>query len=385
MAFIEKRGSSRWRARYRAPDGHERSQTFERKVDAERWLASQAGAMVKGEWVDPVLGRTSFAEWCKQWQSGLVGLRPTTYELNVGTARRYLVPRFGSWPLARINHSDVKTMVAEEVASARLSNSAIRRQVLVLSTILAAAVADGRIARNPCAGVKLPPENARPMRFLEPVEVVRVAEAAGSHYRPLILTAGFVGLRFGELAGLKIEKVNLLARSIRVDEQLVEVGGKLRSGPPKTRAGIRTVTVPAILADVLSKHFGETPVRASGLAFPSTKGTPLRRSTFRRLWRSACTRAGFDGGRLDGLVFHELRHSAVALAVREGAHPLAIKQRLGHASIQTTLDTYGGLFPSLDEAIAEGLDGALSEALAASSRPETPEIAHISRSEGYRL
>ena len=100
------------------------------------------------------------------------------------------------------------------------------------------------------------------------------------------------------------------------------------------------------------------------------------------MWRRACSAAGFDGGPLDGLVFHELRHTAVALAVRQGAHPLAIKERLGHASIQTTMDTYGGLFPGLDEAIAEGLDGTFLDALAASSRPGTASVAHLRRSEG---
>jgi hypothetical protein len=74
------------------------------------------------------------------------------------------------------------------------------------------------------------------------------------------------------------------------------------------------------------------------------------------VWRKACVRAGFDGAPLDGLVFHELRRTAVALAVDQGAHPLAIKERMGHASIQTMMDTYGGLFPSIGEEIAQGLD-----------------------------
>jgi integrase len=177
----------------------------------------------------------------------------------------------------------------------------------------------------------------------------------------VILTAGFVGLRFGELAGLKTDKVNLLARTIRIDEQLVEVGGKLSLGPPKSRAGIRTVTMPAALGEILAEHFGTAAIQSSGLAFPGRNGAYLRRSNFRRVWRRACAAAGFDDGPLQGLVFHELRHSAVALAVHQGAHPLAIKERLGHASIQTTMDTYGGLFPSLDEAIADGLDGAFRE------------------------
>lgn len=201
------------------------------------------------------------------------------------------------------------------------------------------------------------------MRFLEPAEVALLADAIGSHYRPLVLTAAYVGLRRGELFGLKVNKVNLLRHTIKVDEQLQEVGGRLLFGPPKTKAGVRTVTMPGALAEVLGRHFGTSPVRSSGLAFPSPRGTPLRAPNFRRAWLRACTIAGFDGGPLDGLTLHELRHTASALAIAQGAHPLAIKERLGHSSITTTLDTYGGLFPSLDHAIADGLDQLLRTSL----------------------
>lgn len=157
------------------------------------------------------------------------------------------------------------------------------------------------------------------MRFLEPEQIVTVAEAAGLHYAPMVLTAAFIGLRFGELAGPRTDRVNQLSRTIRVQEQLIEVSGRLSFGPPKTRSGIRTVTIPAALADVLAEHFGTAPVLASGLAHPGKKGAPLRRGCFRPVWRRPCTCAGFDNSPLHGLVFHELRHTAVALAVREGA------------------------------------------------------------------
>jgi integrase len=101
----------------------------------------------------------------------------------------------------------------------------------------------------------------------------------------------------------------------------------------------------------------------------------MRRPVFQRSWTRALQLLGWRTERdpdtddvlsshpLSGLVFHELRHTAAALAIPQGAHPLAIKERLGHSSITTTLDTYCGLFPSLDEAIAIALDGVLSESL----------------------
>ena len=84
----------------------------------------------------------------------------------------------------------------------------------------------------------------------------------------MILTAAFVGLRFGELAGLKVDRVNLLRRTIPVDQQLIEIGRELCFGPPKTKAGIRKVTIPAALCDVLAQHFG----LVRDLAFPNING-----------------------------------------------------------------------------------------------------------------
>lgn len=366
-----------WIGRHRGPDGQERSRSFARKVDAERWLTSQESSRLTGAWVDAAAGRMSFREWVQRWEAQVVDLRITTRALNLGIVRNYLGPRFGPWPLSRIGTADVRAMVAEELSAGKLSRSAVRRHAIVLGTILEAAVGDGRIARNPVRGVKLPPEDSRRKRFLEPAEVARLAAAHPPHYQPMVLTAAYVGLRWGELVGLALDRVDPLRRTIRVERQLLEVGGHLEYGPPKTRAGNRTVTMPAALVDVLAEHFARPAVQASGLAFPGPKGAPLRRSNFRRVWSKACARAG-----LEGLVFHELRHTAAALAIAQGAHPLAIRERLGHSSITVTMDTYGGLFPRLEEAIAEGLDQAFREAAAGPLRDQGGTVAHLRRSEG---
>jgi integrase len=343
----------------------ERSRSFTRKTDAERWAIAEEASKLTGGWVDPALGRMTFSEWCEQWEATTVGLRPTTRALNLGIVRNYLIPRFGRWPLSRIRTADVRAMVAEEEARGDRSSSAVRRHAIVLGTILGAAVAEERLAKNPVRGVKLPAERSRQMRFLKPEQIATLADAHPAHYRPLVLTAAYVGLRWGELAGLATSNVSLLKREITVDRQLVELGTGVSFGPPKTKAGSRTVSIPGALAEVLGRHFGSPAVHSSGLAFPGPKGATLRRSNFRRVWAKASARAGQEG-----LRFHELRHTAVALAVAQGAHPLAIKERLGHSSITVTMDRYGRLFPRLEEAIGEGLDQVFREAAAGPLRDQ---------------
>lgn len=378
MASISKRPDrpNPWEVRYRTPDGRSRRRQFPRRVDAERFAATTEADKVRGDWIDPALGRMTFAEWVDRWKGGLSHLRPTTLELNLGVVRVHLLPRFGARPLSTITTSDVKAMVADDLTGGRYSSSAVRRHVIVLRTVLGAAVVEGRIGRNPCDGVRLPPESTRDMRFLEPAQVAALVDAVRPDwYRPLVLTAAYVGLRWGELAGLRVERVDPLRRTIRVEEQLVEVNGHVRFGPPKTKAGRRTVSMPPTIARMLGEHMSSPAVRSSGLVFPTLTGRPMRRSNFRKVWGRATAVVG-----IEGLVFHELRRTAAALAIAQGAHPLAIRDRLGHSSITVTMDTYGGLFPSLDEAIAEGLEAVLAESLVSQACPSGVPVTGIRRS-----
>ena len=147
-----------------------------------------------------------------------------------------------------------------------------------------------------------------------------------------------------------------------VVEQLTEVNGTLAVGPPKTAAARRSVSVPPTLADLMQEQLERRSV--NGLMFPSAGGDALRRSNFRRrAWTPATRQVG-----LDELRFHDLRHTAVALAIAQGAHPKASQERMGHSSITVTLDRYGHLFPGIDERIADGLDDVLRGALAVTPR-----------------
>lgn len=367
MAHVQRReraGRVRWRARLTTPGGGERSKTFDRKIDAERWILEQESARSRGSWVDPRSGRIRFEDWVAQWREDVTTDRPTSQARKMGIVEKYLLPRFSGWSIAEIRPTDVKAMLAHDLADG-LSNATVRKHVFVLSGILEQAVVEQRLALNPCSGVALPPEHAREMRFLRPEELAALVGTHPGHYRPLVLTAGYVGLRWGELAGLGLDRVDLLRRTVTVDRQLIEVGGKLSFGPPKTRAGARNVSIPASLVEMLGEHFGRPVVRDSGLAFPTTTGRPMRRSNFpRRVWKRALAELGWEGNHpLAGLVFHELRHTAAALAIAQGAHPLTVKERLGHSSITVTMDRYGHLFPAQDEALAQALDEVLRTSL----------------------
>jgi len=207
------------------------------------------------------------------------------------------------------------------------------------------------------------------MRFLSPAEPVLFLDAVDDHYKVLIRTAAYAGLRWGELAGLRVSRVDPLRRTVTVVGQLNELNGTLTYGPPKTAAGRRSVSLPAFLADSLAEQ-------VAGRAEPGLTGLcSRRRSAGRCDGRTSgaehrCPLPNAAG--LDGLRFHDVRRTAVALAIAQGGHAKAIQERMGHSSVTVTLDRYGHLFEGLDERIAEGLDAMWRETLAACLRPGGP-------------
>ena len=375
MASIVKRtteaGEARYDVRYRDPAGKVRTRTFKRRKDADKYAATTEADKVRGSWLDPNKGRTTFAEWWDRWWPSTVNLRPTSRARDESIARNHVLPAFGPYPLVDIDHAMVAGWVARLTASG-LAPATVQKSQQVLAKCLDSAVDSGRIRANPCDRVKLPRIERHEMRFLTPAEVAALADTIDERYRAFVLVGAYCGLRFGELAGLRPSRVDLLHRRIDVAEILTEVRGHHMTGPPKTRAGRRAVPVPSFVATELEQHLGTF---AGEYVFPAPDGGPLRSSLFRRrTWHPACVAAGVgafvaddDGKRYrkyEGLRIHDLRHTAVALWIAAGASPKEVAQRAGHSSVVTVLDRYGHLLPGHEDAVNDALDALHSAAMA---------------------
>jgi integrase len=227
----------------------------------------------------------------------------------------------------------------------------------VFSLIMELAVRDGRIPSNPTSGVRLPMVAKSKKRFLTAEELHRLADAAaqypipevGQQYRGLILLLGFCGLRWGEAAGLRAKRVDLLRRRLTVTESVTEVRGRLEWGTPKSHQS-RWVPIPLSLVPLLTEVMAGK--SADALVFTTRRGRPLRNLNFRR---DVFDRAAEDAG-LAGLTPHELRHTAASLAVAAGAKVKSVQAMLGHASAAMTLDVYAGLFDDDLDGVADRMD-----------------------------
>ena len=218
--------------------------------------------------------------------------------------------------------------------------------------------------RNACDAVDPPRVAKSEIKPLSPTEVSDLlAAAAGDRLESLYIVAIGTGLRLGELCGLQWSDVNLKDGVLSVRHTLTEVGGKLTLTEPKTAKGRRLVTLPQRVVDSLAEH--RKRAVASGFAglswvFTNTIGGPLRRSHFHRNeFKPMLKHAG-----LPDIRFHDLRHTSATLLLAQGVHPKVVQERLGHAHISLTLDTYSHVLPSMQADAANRMDAMLVPTIA---------------------
>lgn len=354
MASIARRPDGRWRARYRDANQREHAKHFTRRTDAQRWLDAVTTSVQTGAYVDPARARLTIGQLADTWLATKVNLKPTTRALYTSVLEVHVRPRWGSVRLTRIEHGDVQTWVAE-LSTHGLSGGHVRKIHGVLLGVLALAVRDRRIPSNPAAAISLPRAGERPRRYLTAVQVERLAQAAGPGH-PVVLVLAYCGLRWSELAGLRVGRIDLLRRRIDIAEGMTEInGGRLVFGTPKSHER-RTVPIPEFIADHLEPIVSRKD--RDDLAFTTPRGAPLRNRNARRAWFN---RAAAEIGEA-GLVPHELRHTAASLAVSAGANVKAVQRMLGHASAAMTLDRYADLFDSDLDAVADRLDAVAATA-----------------------
>ena len=376
MAHIEKRSDRRkpWTVRYRDPAGRERSRSFARKVDADRFMATVQADLSRGDWTDPRLWQITLGEWAERWLRTKAHLKPKTLAGYRSNLQTHVLPAFGRYQLRHIDRMAVEEWVADLQATG-LGPSGIRQARQVLHSMLTLAVDAGYLAANPVEAVRTPRQPEPQMLFLRADQVERLANVIQEPYGTLVYLLVYGGLRWGEAAALRRGRCDLARSRISVAESVSEAGGELHYGTTKNHRS-RIIGIPEFLGDLLSRHLDHhVPDKPDALLFTSPQGAPLRNSNFRRqVWYTAVAQAGLP----EGLRIHDLRHTCASLLIAAGANPKAVQVHLGHSSIAVTMDRYTHLFPSDIEALIGRLEDIRAQSLAAQSRPRN-------RSQGIEL
>jgi integrase len=277
----------------------------------------------------------------------------------------------GLMDLAEVRREHVRLWVRSQVESGAAPKS-IRNRHGLLFAAMKEAVAEGKIARNPCEGVRLPKRSERvdaddAMCFLTPHEVKLISDNLPEKYRPLPWLLALTGLRWGELTALRVGDVDLMGRPPRIRVSNAwkrQLDGSMRLGPPKSEKSRRRVTVDSATFDMLLPLVAG---KAKTEFVVTTDGTrPLPHSTFQKAWNRALygpRSKRFPGGVVtQGLMdkrptIHSLRHSQASwLLADAGVTPLETSRRLGHESLAITEQVYAHVGHGDDAAIVAALD-----------------------------
>ncbi len=336
--------------------------------------------MEQGLWVDPRGGKVTLEAWAAEWERTVVHLRASTRRIYSANLRNHVLPELGPIELGKLTPSMLRAWLSALTTKTSghgkpLAPGSVAQAYRTLNRVLAAAVDDELLGRNPLRGVRPPRVEPEPMRFLTHDEVATLASVVDPRYRAFVLVAAYTGLRAGELIGLRRKHVDLLRRTVTVVEQVQYTGGGHLTLPPKSAAGRRSVAVPAVVADGLTDHLGRfAEPGADGVVFPAPDGGFLRLENFRnRVWLPAVTKA-----RLSPLRIHDLRHTCASLAIAAGADVKVLQRMLGHASAALTLDRYGHLLPGQAESVASRLDQMARAATPTAATPAIPIVAAAS-------
>ncbi len=350
MASVNKRPDGKWRARYRHA-GREFAKHFDRRLDAQRWLDEQTAALVTGRWTDPKTARTTVQEWSATWLAGYSTRRPSTVR-QAQVHLRQINAAFGAMQLSAVRPSHVKSWTAD-LQRAGLAPSYVYALHARLSQLMADAVHDGLLPRNPCSRRTSPGAGAQRPYVASTAQVWALHDAVPEHLAVAVLLGAFVGLRTAEACGLRVADVDFM-------RGVVTPAVQWPAEPLKTETSRTPIPVSRELALALAasvQRWGGEHVVTDG------HGGQASPWSIDRAVRAVRNELGLPAT----FRFHDLRHYLASLLIASSADVKVVQARLRHASATTTLNCYAHMWPDSDESTRAAV-GAVLAARADSSR-----------------
>ena len=336
------------------------------KKEAERKLSDILHQLDTGTFMKP--GKTTVADFLERWLKDYQpNLSPRGFERYGSIIRGHLLPGLGSIPLTQLRPEHLQRYYTGKLDDG-LSAGSVRYHHAVLHVALKTALKWGLLPRNPADAVTPGKVHTREMQTWDESDVPRFLELQAvrdTPYYELFYLALFTGMRRSELLALRWCDMDLLLCQVYVNRGLHQLkDGSYIFTEPKSAKSRRTIALPPSAAVVLREYKGKQEVtkamlgvslRDDDLVFSGLDGMPLRPNTVTRAWKTLAARAGLKAIRL-----HDARHTHASIMLKQGIHPKIVQERLGHSSIQITLDTYSHVAPGLQEAAAARFDEGLA-------------------------
>jgi integrase len=331
MVWVKERitddGDKRFVACYRDPEGRQRSAgTYASRRAAERASNREEAKVREGAWHDHSRGEVTFPEYVETVWLPSKQVETSTLAAYGSYLDKHFIPTFGRRPMGKILPSEVQRWVTTATESG-LSAASGGKYHTMLSSVFERALVDRVVTFNPCAHTELPKKVKKKARTLTPEEYDAILASLPAQHRLMVETAINTGLRWGELIALKPRHLDLIKRTLTVEETVVEVsiknsptGQRMLTKPYAKDNEARTMELPPDLVGQLTAHIAERGLGTGDLLFSTRDGTPISRNTFRtRIWLPAFAGSGVD---FDVRV-HDLRHAHASwlLAPRRRLRP----------------------------------------------------------------
>jgi integrase len=364
---VRKRGKS-WCYVIELPrrEGDKRNQKwvsgFATRKEAEAALTTAKSRLQGGSYVAPT--RQSFGDFLTtDWLPAIRStIRPSTYESYDRNLRLHVIPRIGGVRLSQLDAGALNALYAELSANGRAwgkPGGLAPRTVQYIHTIVHRALRDAvrwdRLARNVADSADPPRVTASTRREIHAWTSQSVSKflAANRDDRlyALWLLLATTGLRRGEALGLRWADIDLEASTLSVRQTLITIGDEIAYGTPKTSKGTRVVTLDPGTVAALRSHKAQQAAEKlalgpryvdTDLAFTRPEGGPLHPERVSGTFQRRVAAAG-----VPRISLHGLRHTWATLALQENVHAKVVSERLGHANISITLNTYSHVTPTM--------------------------------------
>lgn len=359
---IYQRKNGTWSAQV-SVNGNRLSYYGKTQAECRQWIKETVTQVDAGITFEGARYRVS--EYLEEWLKSIKGsIRQNTWFDYRQLIKNHIDPTLGKIKLKDLKPSQIQVVInaKREEGYSPWTLQFIRR---VLNTAMGQAVVWGMITNNPVKGVKVPrsPQQELSIWTKEQVKIF-LDHVEGTRFEALYFLAVTTGLRQGELLGLMWSDIDWGKKRLSIKRQLRQVRGKgLIFQELKTKTAQRVIFLGDSAILKLEQHrtiqdqqklIAGSRWQDQNIVFPSTIGTPLGPRNLYRQFINTTEKTG-----LPRIKFHDLRHTAATLMLKEGIHPKVVQERLGHSSITLTLDVYSHVIPSMQEEVAEKLDGLL--------------------------
>lgn len=373
-------------------------ETTDKNVAKERRIAKLAEIQQKGTYQEPT--KMTFGEWLDFWLNEIAKpeVKPNTYDFYEYLVRIHIKPKLGQILLSKLQPEHLQKFYNQKREEKKLNRKkgkegehtdeflslrTVRGMQVVIQLALNEAVKKWKISLNPNNAIDVIKYSTAEAKYLSPDEVVTFLETISEdRWFPAFITDLGTGVRAGELANLKWDRVDLEKGLIEITETATRINTYAKEGPktmlsfqdPKSEKSIRIIPLPTDVVYELKrwkvKQAAEMAAAENseekeateltkigyidqGYVFTWPDGRMVDPNYLSKLFKKLIRRHGFD----DALHFHNLRHSYATMLLEKGEDLKVIQENLGHAELATTSGIYAHVLKKMKERAARKLDG----------------------------